>query len=406
MAVYSAKDEDARPESGEQTRGSLQGAPEASPVLRGVLARRDFLFGMTSLAAPFARPSASENTGAATLRSAGASKNLLIGTCVSYRELQQPQFTDLLAKQSSIVVCENEMKWGRIHPEPDRFDFTRGDALMNFAESHGQKLRGHNLCWHEQLPGWFDSVATKENAAALLRRHIETVAGHYAGHVHSWDVVNEAISVKDNLPAGMRDTPWYRLIGPAYLDIAFQAARLADPHAILTYNDFDLEHDTPEYEAKRQAVLKLLQGLKTRNMPVQALGLQSHLSAGTQPYNWDPLHRFIKQVDELGLEIFVTELDVDDSRLPADIAQRDRGVAQLYRDYLDNVLQHRSVKAVLTWGLTDRDTWLTRTKPRKDGLPQRPLPFDPDLEPAPAFFSMITAIGKAPGPAPAARQQS
>lgn len=357
--------------------------------------RRDFTNAL--FASAFCKAAAGKAVNASIrLRDVAAERGLLDGSAVSYVELQNPDFANLLAAEASIVVSENDMKWRRIHPEPDRYDFRRGDALLAFASAHGQKLRGHNLCWHEYNPDWLARVATRQNAADLLRRHIAAVAGHYAGHVHSWDVVNEAVSVRDGRPDGLRHSIWLELIGPEYLEIAFRAAAAADASALLTYNDYDLEQDSPDNERKQQAVLRLLQSLRERGAPVQALGLQSHLRAGPTS-GWDGFHRFLEHVEALGLQVFVTELDVDDRELPADVAERDRGVAALYRDYLSNVLQHRPVKAVLTWGLTDADSWLNHSKPRPDGLPLRPLPFDMALQPKPAFFAMRETIAARPG---------
>lgn len=330
------------------------------------------------------------------LKRAAARAGLLSGTCVSRRELTDSAFTPILAEQASTVVCENEMKWGLIHPQPGVFDFSGGDALMQFAEAHGQKLRGHNLCWHEQLPSWFGSTATPANTEELLRLHIATVAGHYKGRVQSWDVVNEAIQVKDKQPGGYRDSIWYRNLGPRFIEVAFRAAADADPHAILTYNDYDIEQTGDEYQAKRDAVVAMLRSLRDKDVPVQAIGLQSHLTARTEPERWDQLHRFIQQIEELGLQVFVTELDVNDQALPTDVAARDAAVARLYAEYLTNVLQHKSVRAVLTWGLTDRDSWLIHYRPRKDGQSPRPLPFDSDLKPKPAYFAMLNAFQNAP----------
>ncbi len=330
-----------------------------------------------------------------SLRAVAGDKGLLAGTCVSRRELGDDTFKEVLARECSIVVCENDMKWANIHPRPAVYDFAGGDLLMNFAEAHGQKLRGHNLCWHQQTPTWLDSTLTPQNAEGILRLHIATVAGHYKGRIHSWDVVNEAINVGDN-PAGYRNSIWYQNLGPRYLEIAFRAAADADPHAILTYNDYDLEQDGEPYKAKRAAALTLLRSLRDKNVPLQALGLQAHLKAGATPDNWQELHAFLRQVEQLDLQVFITELDVNDRELPGDVAERDQAVATLYFDFLSNVLQHNSVRAILTWGLTDRDTWLTGFERRKDGLPQRPLPFDPDLQPAPAYTSLLRVIGQAP----------
>jgi endo-1,4-beta-xylanase len=354
--------------------------------------RRHFtsrLLTTAALAGTRVRGESSQNS---TLRGAGAEKNLLVGSAVSYAQLQRPEFTAVLAEQASVLVSENDMKWQNIHPERDRFDFTKGDALLSFATAHQQQVRGHNLCWHNQLPAWFKPSATSQNAADLLRRHIAAVAGHYAGRIHSWDVVNEAIETKDGRPDGLRNSIWLQLIGPQYLEIAFRAASAADPHVILTYNDYDLEQDSPAHNAKRSAVLQMLTSLRERNVPIGTFGLQSHLKADGKPSDWTKLHQFIEQLEKLSLQIFITELDVDDSQLSADITERDHIVGELYGDYLKNILQHRSVKAVLTWGLSDRGTWLNFFNRRADKLPQRPLPFDGDLKPTAAFDAMRDAI--------------
>jgi endo-1,4-beta-xylanase len=358
--------------------------------------RRNFVASLSCLPIALPRSFGQEIQPVPRLRDIAKTKNLLIGSAVAYRELQQPSFTTLLADQASIVVCENEMKWQIIHPEPDRYDFTRADALLSFATQHAQKLRGHNLCWHNQLPSWFAHVASAHNAADLLKQHIATVAGHYAGHIHSWDVVNEAIHVEDGRPDGLRKSPWLELVGPEYIEIAYRAAAAADPNALLTYNDYDIEQDGPGFDAKRAAVLGLLKSLRQKNVPIQAIGLQSHLRARLKKPDWTALHKFIDAVEQMGLVVFVTELDVNDSDLPSDIAERDRLVGDWYYGYLSNVLQHASLKAILTWGLTDRDSWLNGLR-RRSGQQMllRPLPFDADLKPKPAFYAMQRAISEA-----------
>lgn len=331
-------------------------------------------------------------TSTQTLRDVGASKGLLVGTAVSYRELQRPEFTDLLARQAAIVVAENEMKWQTIHPELDRYDFARGDALIEFALAHRQRVRGHNLCWHRQLPGWFKTQANSTNALNLLTAHIKAVLAHYNGRMHSWDVVNEAIDVKDGHSDGLRKSPWLELAGPGYIDTAFRTARAADGKTLLTYNDFDLEQDSASHEVKRKAVIKLLSGMRERDVPIDAVGLQAHLKATTAPSHWEGFQNFVSELEKLKLQIFITELDVDDSALPAEIPRRDQLVAQLYHDFLSQALRHKSVTAILTWGLTDADSWLKSFSPREDKLPPRPLPFDANLQPKPAYTSMLDCI--------------
>lgn len=330
------------------------------------------------------------------LRELAGAKNLLVGSAFSFAQMARPEMAELLAQQCSIVVCESELKWGPTQPERDRYEFAHADAMVAFAEAHGQKVRGHNLCWHQSNPAWLAATITPGNAAALLRQHILVVAGRYRGKIHSWDVVNEAIHLEDQNAGGLRNSVWLKNLGEGYIELAFRAAAEADPGAILTYNDFGIEHDAPDQERKRDAVLGLLRGLRARGVPVQALGIQSHLTAHLDPPRFHELHGFLKELGKMGLQVFITELDVDDRELPGDVAKRDRMVADLYRDYLRTVLAHDHVKAVLTWGLADRDTWLDTYHPRGDKQKKRPLPFDADLHAKPAFTAMCEAIAECP----------
>ena len=183
-------------------------------------------------------------TGPGSLRAHASVHGLLAGAAVNVRLLaSDPTYARILADQYSILVAENSMKWQTLRPAPDKFSFEEGDALVAFAERNQIKVRGHNLVWHEALPGWFPSTVTKENAGQFLTDHIMTVGGHYAGRMHSWDVVNEAVLPKDGRPDGLRNSAWMQLLGPDYIEIAFRTARQADPHALLTYNEYGVEYD-------------------------------------------------------------------------------------------------------------------------------------------------------------------
>jgi endo-1,4-beta-xylanase len=329
----------------------------------------------------------------AKLGQLAAAKGLYFGTAVSDRQLKRPEFVTLLTDQCSILVAENQMKWRATQPEQNRYDFTDADFFMDFAESHHILARGHNLCWHEHNPDWLESAATPQNAVNLLRSHIQTVAGHYKGRIHSWDVVNEAIRPDHHNHNDMVNSVWLKNIGEDYLEIAYRAAAEADPSALLTYNDYDIETDAPDQEKKRAAVLAMLHRFNKKRVPIHAIGIQAHLRPKGNPLTWRGLNTFLEEIKKLKLQVYVTELDVDDQEFPADISERDRLVGEVYRSFLENILRQQSLKAVLTWCLSDRDSWLQGFRPRKDGLPQRPLPFDADLNPKPAFYSLSDAIG-------------
>lgn len=330
-----------------------------------------------------------------TLRAAAA-RGLLVGCAVADAPLRSDApYRNLIRAQANIVVAENAFKFGLLRPSPTSFFFDRADEIAAFAKANSMRLRGHNFVWHRQLPGWFASYVTPQNAECVLVEHIERVGGRYASQIHSWDVVNEAIELADKLPGGLRNSPWQQLL-PGYIDIAFRSARRVDPNALLVYNDYGIEAEDTASTAKRAAVLALLRGLQDRNVPIDALGIQSHLSAAApngHPPTYGPgLMALIAQVRSMGLKVLITELDVNDRHLPAAVPARDAAVAAVYASYLETVLADPAVIAVLTWGITDKYTWLNGEGSRADHEPERPLPFDGDMQPTPAFAAMLHAL--------------
>jgi endo-1,4-beta-xylanase len=172
------------------------------------------------------------------------------------------------------------------------------------------------------------------------------------------------------------------MLGPNYIDLAFHTAASADPNAMLVYNDFGVDYDTGRDEAKRNAILKLLERLKKQGTPVDALGIQAHLQADShRDFNASKFSAFLRNVADLGLKILITELDVVDQKLFAAKETRDRIIAGIYEDYLTVALQEPAVISVITWGLSDRYTYISESHPRTDGDFPRPLPLDQDLNP-------------------------
>jgi len=190
-------------------------------------------------------------------------------------------------------------------------------------------------------------------------------------------------------------------IGPDYLDIAFRAARAADPVARLVYNDFGVEFGAPDQLEKRRVLLGLIDGFKERGTPIDAIGLQSHLSiAEMAQFDDKDFGYFLDELAARGLEVMLTELDCIDKGAPSDIAARDAAVAAAYRRYLDVALANRAVTTVINWGLSDRQSWIVSGDDllarRADGLRPRPLPFDTDLHPKPAYRAIAEALRAAP----------
>jgi endo-1,4-beta-xylanase len=338
------------------------------------------------------------------LRKLASEKGLLYGTTISAKQISgDPRFVDLVRQQTGLIVAENDMKW-QVMNRGGRGDDDYGpaDTVAAFALENDLALRGHNLLWYQRTPSWFFDLTSRPEIESAIVERVRRLAGHYRGMVHSWDVVNEPIEPKDGRPDGLRTGVFLEMFGPDYLDLAYRTAREADPAARLVVNEYDVELDTPEQEARRTALLNLLEGMRRSGTPVDAVGVQAHLScAGGPPFSAARLRRFLADVAGLGLTIQITELDVTDENAPADEARRDRLVADTYSRFLDTALDEPAVKMVVTWGLSDRHSWIVRketheSKWRSDGMPSRPLPFDSDLKPKPAFEAIAQAFAHAP----------
>ena len=341
-----------------------------------------------------------------SLREAFASK-FEVGTALSARQLLEPQedVLALVAKQFSVVTPENVMKWAVIHPEPDRYDFTAADALVDFAEQHGQKVVGHTLVWHSQCPNWVFQDASGEEISrealiGRMKQHIETVVGRYKGRVMGWDVVNEAIEGDGS----WRDSKWRRIIGDDYLELAFRFAHEADPSAELYYNDYSMTGP-----GKRRTVAALVQDFREQGVAIHGVGLQGHW--GLDHPDEQELDDALKDYSALGLKVMITELDVNvlprpGGRRGADVSERAERRAALdpYRDGLPDEVQRQladryalffrmfekhdqAITRVTFWGVHDGHSWHNNWPVR--GRTAHSLLFDRELQPKPAFWSVI-----------------
>lgn len=334
-----------------------------------------------------------EISGPHSLRAHASHNGFIFGSAVIVRSVQSdPEFAALVREQCGIVVPTGDLKWKALRPSRDQYDFSRPDYLLGFAQRNRMLMRGHTLCWHESVPDWIKAEENRANTRQLFIDHITVVCKRYAGKFHSWDVVNEAIFPKDAQIGGLRKSFWFEQMGPEYIELAFRTAHAADPQARLTYNDYGVEVDNEEDAERRRLILGLLHDLKKRNVPIDAVGIQSHVKAGQTETFGKGLGDYIESIRQMGLEVYLTELDVnEDDIASADPAQRDAIIAKTYTDYLRVALANPAVKALLTWDLSDRFTWLNDgpTHHRKQpDRPQRSLPFDSDYRPKEAFFAL------------------
>ncbi|HSM94733.1 MAG TPA: endo-1,4-beta-xylanase [Rhizomicrobium sp.] len=321
-----------------------------------------------------------------------AQRNIIYGSAAASYELRDTDFSFALAREAAMLSPEYEMKRKALEPHRGAYDFSGADDLLAFAHRHGMAFRGHTLVWHKSNPPWLGDALQSSSADALLTGYIEAVASRYKGRVHSWDVVNEAIQPSDGRSDGLRNTMWLKRFGPGYIDTAFRAAHEADPAAMLVYNDWGCEWGTPENDRFRAVTLDFLSGALARGVPIHALGIQGHLSAFGTQVDQNKLAAFLTAVQRLGLKILVTEHDVDDSGGSADIAIRDRAVADASRRFLEVMLGNPATIAVLTWGLSDRFLDPPGWRDQLAGRYPRMLPLDRDFRRKPMWNAMATAF--------------
>jgi endo-1,4-beta-xylanase len=317
-------------------------------------------------------------TEVAPLREAAARAGRLVGAAVYSSGLaSDPLYAGAAGRHFNYLTAEWEMKWDPVQKSQGVFDFSGGDAVVAFAESHGMRVKGHALVWHGATPKWVESLSPPELRIAF-EDHIRTVAGHYRRRVYAWDVVNEAI---DDSQPGLRSTVFSRGLGSDYVAEAFRLARKADPDAELVYNDYGGEG----LNRKSNDVYALVKDLKQRGL-VDGVGLQMHVSAASFPAVAD-IQANMQRLADLGLQVNVSEMDVRVKDVAGDAAAKLQRQRQVYHDVVAACVAVPRCEAVTLWGFTDAHSWIDNAFGADD-----PLPFDEQYRAKPAFFGLEDAF--------------
>lgn len=292
-----------------------------------------------------------------------------------------------ISRHCTRVTPVTELKWSSLRPTSGTFDFAPGDAIVGFADGHGMDVHGHTLVWHASLPDWVESITDAGEAERLMREHVATVMARYKKSVRSWDVVNEPIPDAPDGVTDRRDGYWSERLGPRHVRLAFEVAHAVDPAAMLVLNEYDVEFAVERSPAKRAAFRNLVEELLDQGAPVHAIGLQGHLRGGW-PIAIDELADFVVDMRRLGLQILVTELDVQDQDLVSPADERDAVIAGQVFDFLSAVSAAGPPHSITTWGISDQYSWVRWAFPRSDGTRNRPLPLDWDFQRKP-FMDVI-----------------
>jgi endo-1,4-beta-xylanase len=332
---------------------------------------------------------------AQSLRAAAAAAGLHYGANCDVNVSTTPlTYQELFASQCALLAPN--FNWVMASAAPDELDLSRLAPTLGWVRQHGLALTGMHLLWYLRQPKWFTSTSDRSWAKRQMVSHVDMLASRLAGQVYAWNVLNEEI---DDHGGSVRPEGFIARFGVAEVANAFRAARQADPAALLVLNESGIEGAKPVEEVKRRTLLAVIDKLLRAEAPVQAVGLESHLKVG-MAFDEAVFARFLDEIAGRGLRIVISELDVLDVAAPGAVMPRDQAVADLYSRYLAVALAQRATVAVVTWGLSDRYTWLmpasNRSFARSDSLSGRPLPFDAEFRPKPAYFALLQAFERAP----------
>jgi endo-1,4-beta-xylanase len=348
---------------------SVQGAGHALPQ-NGMVAYAIAFLGLNSGSTPTTSSSPDAGT---TLGSAASGTGRYFGTAVSASKLSDSVYTGILSREFSMITPENEMKIDATEPSQNQFSYGNADRIVAQATSQGARLRGHTLAWHSQQPGWMQSMEGSALRSAMLN-HVTQVATHYQGKIYAWDVVNEAFA--DGSSGARRDSNLQRT-GNDWIEAAFRAARAADANAKLCYNDYNTDDWN---QAKTQAVYRMVQDFKSRGVPIDCVGFQSHFNSNSPvPSNYQTT---LQSFANLGVDVQITELDVEGS-----------GTAQAnnFRTVTQACLAVARCTGMTVWGIRDTDSWRASATP---------LLFDGNGQKKAAYTAVLDALNGGTTPPP------
>ncbi|WP_307834620.1 endo-1,4-beta-xylanase [Paractinoplanes lichenicola] len=298
-----------------------------------------------------------------TLGAAAAQSGRYFGTAVAAGRLSNSQYSTIAAREFNMITAENEMKPESLQPNRGQFNFSSGDQIYNWATQRGLKVRGHTLAWHAQQPGWMQSLNGSSLRQAMID-HINGVMNHYKGKLAAWDVVNEAFNED-----GSRRSSNLQGTGNDWIEVAFRTARNADPSVKLCYNDYNIENWS---YGKTQGVYNMIRDFKSRGVPIDCVGLQTHFTGGSSlPGNFQTT---LSNFAALGVDVALTEVDVTNSS------------TSQYAGLTQACLNVARCIGITVWGVRDSDSWRSN---------ESPLLFDGNGNKKAAYTSVLNALNSA-----------
>jgi len=308
-------------------------------------------------------------------------------------------------RDCDVLTPEIHLKWNSLEWRKGQLNFAPVDDLLAFSEDNGLRVRGHTLLWEQSTPDWARRDLLEQRDWRLMSEHFSRVLGRYGSRINEWDVINEPIDTETGA-RNLRRNTFFHAFGPTYIERAMEEARAHAPQAHLVINDYGFEYGNPVDKARRQAFVALLRRLRAADVPLDGAGVQAHLDLSKGPIDKVGLQDMTKALIDLGLDITVTELDVKEAEGAHSTTARDQKVADETRRYLDIMLAFPEVRGVVTWGLTDKFSWLTEqvdARVRSVRGVNRGLPYDESYSPKPMYWALSDSLGVSSQTTPAGK---
>jgi endo-1,4-beta-xylanase len=326
-----------------------------------------------------------------SLKTLAASHNIELGNFAILNHIYQDPYSHILSSQFNVALADNTPNWyftdGGLRPSATAYNFKQMDQVVSYAQNHSMAIQAHHLLWGEDkwLPEWLkNGNYSRAQLMDVVHSHISTVVGRYKGRIKEWSVVNEAFTRGQHVN-DLHDW-WTDHTGSnGYIDNAFIWAHEADPNAKLILNDFDNEH----YNPVSDAMYNYIKDAKSRGVPIDGIGMQMHID-GSHPPDMQEVISNMQRFGALGISVYVTEFDVNMSVVHVSDSVKDQLEGNIYYNMMRACIQSKVCHSFAFLGITDQETWYNYMGP--SSADARPLMFDTNYLPKPAYYTVRTAL--------------
>lgn len=272
-----------------------------------------------------------------------------------------PYFEDRMQKWTALYNYGTmSFYWGGFEPKEGEPQTESRMLASKYLVEHGAKVKGHPLCWHTVCADWLMEYDNKTILDKQLKR-IDREVSDFKGVINMWDVINEVVI----MPVFDRYDNAITRICKEYGQVnlvkeVFNAAKAANPDAVLLINDFNLSDKYAE----------LISNCLDAGVPISAIGLQTHQHQGYM--GLEKLDTILHRFEKFGLPLHFTEntlvsghimppdiVDLNDYQIPEwpttpeGEERQKRELEEMYR----HLFEHPLVEAITGWDFAD-GAWL------------------------------------------------